>query len=213
MAAFGLSPQDARLGVMMLRLFRLGAAIAFASAFALAACSKPASNSSAAPSDTAKQSDKASSSTANDGAAKETETGEGPTLNDSLDGTPATMNEDAFLSAYRDLDGVKTLPDGVMYRVLKAGSGKSPKASDKVSVRYKGTLMDGSVFDETKEDETAEFPVDGLIKGWQEILQLMKEGDKWEAVIPSDLAYGDKQTGPIPPNSPLVFEIELVKVL
>src|SRR5262249_33746087 len=132
---------------MTLHLLRLGAAIAFAAAFSLAACNKPASNSTAAPPDTGAQSSAPSAADTPPADSQAAEGEEGPTLNDSLDGTPATMNEDAFLTAYRSLDGVKALPSGVMYRVLKAGSGKMPKASDKVRVRYKGTLMDGSVFD------------------------------------------------------------------
>ena len=124
------------------------------------------------------------------------------------------MSEDAFLSAYREVDGVIALNDGLMYRVISTGKGKSPTLSDSVKVSYKGTLMDGTVFDQTKPGETLTLQLARTIAGWREALPMMKEGDKWEIVIPSALAYGETGVPPsIPPNSPLVFEITLVEVV
>jgi FKBP-type peptidyl-prolyl cis-trans isomerase len=116
-----------------------------------------------------------------------------------------------FLTDNAKKEGVKTTASGLQYRVIKSGSGKSPKATDTVSVNYKGTLTNGKVFDA---NDGATFPVNGVIPGWTEALQLMKEGDKWELVIPSKLAYGERGTpdGTIAPNSTLVFEVELVSV-
>jgi FKBP-type peptidyl-prolyl cis-trans isomerase len=119
-----------------------------------------------------------------------------------------------FLAANKKKEGVKTTASGLQYRVLKSGKGKSPKASDTVLAHYKGTFVDGTEFDSSAKhgDEPAKFPVTGVIKGWTEALQLMKVGDKWELVIPSDLAYGPQGRGGIPPNSTLVFEVELVGI-
>ena len=119
-----------------------------------------------------------------------------------------------FLAANKKKEGVKTTASGLQYRVLKSGKGKSPKASDTVLANYKGTFIDGKEFDSSAKhgDGPAEFPVNRVIKGWTEALQLMKVGDKWELVIPSDLAYGPKGDRGIPPNSTLVFEIELVGI-
>jgi FKBP-type peptidyl-prolyl cis-trans isomerase len=135
-----------------------------------------------------------------------------PEIPDTVNGMPAMMSEDAFLSAYRQIDGVVVLSDGLMYRVIASGKGKSPKPTDKVRVIYKGTLMDGSVFDQTPAGQTSEIDLNKAIAGWREALPLMKEGDKWEVVIPSSLAYGETGTEGIAPNSPLVFDIELVAV-
>jgi FKBP-type peptidyl-prolyl cis-trans isomerase FklB len=120
----------------------------------------------------------------------------------------------AFLAANAKAPGVKTTKSGLQYKVLKDGTGKTPKASDTVTTHYKGTLIDGSPFDSSYDrNEPASFPVDGVIKGWTEALQMMKEGSKWQLVIPSDLAYGPQGRPPvIPPNSTLVFEVELLKV-
>ena len=128
---------------------------------------------------------------------------------------PAMMSEDEFLSVYAQLEGVTVLDSGVMYRTLTEGEGKSPSIADWVKVQYRGTLMNGEVFDETEGDATAVFEVGGVIKGWQEVLPLMKEGDTWDVAIPSNLAYGETGTddGEIGPNQPLVFEITLVEVL
>ncbi|MHA3773950.1 FKBP-type peptidyl-prolyl cis-trans isomerase [Verrucomicrobiota bacterium sgz303538] len=119
-----------------------------------------------------------------------------------------------FLKENAAKEGVKTLPSGLQYKVLKQGEGKSPKATDTVSVHYKGTLIDGKEFDSSyKRGEPAEFPVNRVIKGWTEALQLMKEGDKWMLYIPSNLAYGSRGAGrDIGPDETLIFEVELLKV-
>ncbi len=119
----------------------------------------------------------------------------------------------AFMAEYKKEAGVKTTASGLAYQVLKEGNGNAPAATDMVQVNYVGKLIDGTVFDESK-GKPAEFRVDGVIKGWTEILQLMKPGGKVKVVIPYDLAYGARYAGEkIPPFSTLVFEIELVKVL
>lgn len=119
-----------------------------------------------------------------------------------------------FLADNKKKDGVKTTTSGLQYKVLKAGSGRTPKATDTVKVHYQGTLIDGTVFDSSIErGEPATFPVNGVIPGWTEALQLMKEGDKWQVVIPSQLAYGAQGAGPkIGPNSTLIFDVELLSV-
>jgi FKBP-type peptidyl-prolyl cis-trans isomerase FklB len=122
---------------------------------------------------------------------------------------------EAFLVKNKTKDGVKTLPSGLQYKVITEGKGKSPKASDTVTVQYRGTLIDGTEFDSSyKRGQPATFPVGGVIKGWTEALQLMKEGSKWQLVIPSDLAYGANGTpgGPIGPNAVLIFDVELVSI-
>jgi len=118
-----------------------------------------------------------------------------------------------FLADYAKRPGVIKLPDGLMYRVLKAGTGPQvQKANDIVTVYYKGMLINGKVFDQTKEDPM-QFPAGGLIPGWVEALKLMKTGDTWEIAIPSELAYGADSPGDaIPPNQALVFTMSLVKV-
>lgn len=119
-----------------------------------------------------------------------------------------------FLAANAKKDGVKTLPSGLQYREITPGKGKSPKASDTVTVHYKGTLIDGTEFDSSyKRGQPATFPVSGVIAGWTEALQLMKEGAKWRIFIPSNLAYGEKGAGrDIGPNATLIFEVELISV-
>ncbi len=121
---------------------------------------------------------------------------------------------EAFLAKNKTATGVKTLPSGLQYQVIKAGTGKMPKATDKVSVNYRGTLLDGKEFDSSYSRGTpASFPVNGVIPGWTEALQLMKEGAKWKLFIPSSLAYGEQGAGGvIGPNATLVFEVELLKV-
>ncbi len=119
-----------------------------------------------------------------------------------------------FLDENKAKDGIKVTKSGLQYRVLKKGTGKKPKSKSKVKVHYKGTLIDGSEFDSSyKRNKPAEFPVNGVIKGWQEALTLMKEGGKWELFIPSGLAYGEQGRPKIPPNSVLVFEVELLEIL
>ena len=119
----------------------------------------------------------------------------------------------AFLATNAHKAGVVSVP-GIQYRVIKAGKGAQPDRSDCVSVYYKGSLIDGKVFDQTKPHEPATFPAGRLIAGWTEALLLMHEGDDWELVVPAGLAYGAKGAGNgvIPPNQTLVFDIQLLKV-
>jgi len=119
-----------------------------------------------------------------------------------------------FLADFAKKDGVQKTDSGIMYRELEVGDGKQPLASDTVKVHYKGTLKDGTEFDSSYARGTpAEFPVNGVIQGWQEILPMMKTGAKWEVAIPSELAYGERGAGAnIGPNEPLVFEIELLEI-
>jgi FKBP-type peptidyl-prolyl cis-trans isomerase len=110
--------------------------------------------------------------------------------------------------------GVKVTSDGLQYRVIKAGAGKTATApTDMVTVTYKGSLITGQVFDQTMDGMPATFPAGQLIPGWVEALQMMKEGDEWEIVIPSNLGYGEAGAGGvIPPNQTLVFQMALLKV-
>ena len=119
-----------------------------------------------------------------------------------------------FLADNGKREGVVTLPSGLQYEVMKAGEGASPKATDKVTVHYHGTLLDGTVFDSSvNRGEPASFPVNGVIKGWVEALQLMKVGDKWKLFIPSELAYGKRGAGgDIGPFATLIFEVELLSI-
>jgi FKBP-type peptidyl-prolyl cis-trans isomerase FklB len=122
---------------------------------------------------------------------------------------------EAFLAENKKKEGVKILPSGLQYKVIKAGTGKKPKADDTVTVNYRGTLINGTEFDSSyKRGQPATFPVSGgIIRGWTEALQLMGEGAKWELFIPSNLAYGERGTsGMIGPNATLIFEIELVSI-
>jgi len=121
---------------------------------------------------------------------------------------------EAFLAANKTKQGVVSLPSGLQYKILKAGDGPKPSASDTVSCNYKGTLIDGKEFDSSyKRGQPLSIPVGGVIKGWTEALQLMPVGSKWELYIPSDLAYGDRQAGgDIAPGSTLVFEVELLSI-
>jgi FKBP-type peptidyl-prolyl cis-trans isomerase FkpA/FKBP-type peptidyl-prolyl cis-trans isomerase FklB len=125
------------------------------------------------------------------------------------------LDEQAAFLAKNIMDStVKTTPKGVQYKVLKDSTGISPKASDKVKVHYIGSLLNGTEFDNSvKRGEPLEFPVNAVIEGWQDLLQVMKEGMKVKAWIPSALAYGEAGVPPlIPANSLLVFEVELLKV-
>jgi len=121
---------------------------------------------------------------------------------------------EAFLAENKTKEGVKTLPSGLQYKVVTEGTGKTPKATDTVTVNYRGTLVDGTEFDSSyKRGQPATFPVNGVIKGWTEALQLMKEGAKWQLFIPADLAYGDRGAGNvIGPNTTLIFDVELISV-
>ena len=121
-----------------------------------------------------------------------------------------------FLAQNKKKDGVVTLPSGLQYRVIQAGKGKKPKVADVAVCRYRGTLLDGSEFDHSKRrgDGSISFPVKGVIKGWQEALQLMPAGSKWQLFVPPDLAYGEKGVprANIGPNATLIFDVELLSV-
>ena len=120
----------------------------------------------------------------------------------------------AFLAANKSKEGVVTLPSGLQYKILKAGTGPKPTASDTVVCNYSGTLISGKEFDSSyKRGQPATFPVSGVIKGWTEALQLMPVGSKWQLFIPSDLAYGERGAGgDIGPDSTLIFEVELLSI-
>jgi FKBP-type peptidyl-prolyl cis-trans isomerase FklB len=120
----------------------------------------------------------------------------------------------AFLETNSKKPGVTTLPSGLQYEVLTEGSGVKPLASNKVTCHYHGTLIDGTIFDSSvKRGQPATFPLNMVIKGWTEGLQLMSVGSKWRFFIPPQLAYGERQTGShIGPNSTLIFDVELLEV-
>jgi FKBP-type peptidyl-prolyl cis-trans isomerase FklB len=121
---------------------------------------------------------------------------------------------EAFLAENKKKEGVIVLPDGLQYKVLKEGNGKKPKADETVTVNYRGSLIDGTEFDSSiKRGEPSTFRVNGVIKGWTEALQLMPVGSKWQLFIPPELAYGERGAGEvIPPNSTLIFEVELLSI-
>lgn len=121
---------------------------------------------------------------------------------------------DKFLAENKSKEGVKTTQSGLQYKVLKEGKGASPKISDTVVTHYSGTLISGKVFDSSyKRNSPATFPVNGVIKGWTEALQLMGVGAKWQLFIPAELAYGERGAGQdIGPNQVLIFEIELLEI-
>jgi len=122
---------------------------------------------------------------------------------------------DAYLAANKAKEGVVTLPSGLQYKILTAGTGPKPTAADSVVCNYRGTLIDGTEFDSSyKRGQPATFPVTGVIKGWTEALQLMPVGSKWQLFIPSDMAYGDQgqPRAGIGPSSTLVFEVELMSI-
>lgn len=128
---------------------------------------------------------------------------------------PNRKKGDGFLADNKTKDGVVTLPDGLQYKILKAGDGPKPAATDIVNCKYRGTLIDGREFDGTDQrgDQPTKFPVMGVIKGWTEALQLMPAGSKWQLFIPADLAYGNQARGNlITPGSTLIFEIELISI-
>jgi FKBP-type peptidyl-prolyl cis-trans isomerase FklB len=130
------------------------------------------------------------------------------------DGEKNLKDGEAYLAANGKKEGVKTTASGLQYKVLQSGKGKSPKATDKVKVHYHGTLIDGTVFDSSVErGEPISFPLNGVIAGWTEGVQLMKEGDKFQFTIPSKLAYGEQGAGgKIGPNATLIFDVELLAV-
>ena len=121
---------------------------------------------------------------------------------------------EAFLAENAKKEGIVTLPSGLQYQVLQEGKGKSPKATDQVKCHYEGTLINGKVFDSSyRRGEPATFPLNGVIAGWTEGLQLMKEGAKYRFFIPFNLAYGTRGAGQdIPPYATLIFDVELIEV-
>ena len=121
---------------------------------------------------------------------------------------------DAFLAANKAKEGVVTLPSGLEYKILKEGNGPKPTASDSVVCNYRGTLISGTEFDSSyKRGQPATFPVNGVIKGWTEALQLMQVGSKWQLFVPSSLAYAERGAGGnIGPNATLIFEVELLSI-
>ena len=126
----------------------------------------------------------------------------------------AKSEGEKYLSENAKKEGVVTLPSGLQYKVLKEGNGKSPKATDKVVCHYEGMLVDGTMFDSSiQRGEPATFPLNGVIAGWTEGLQLMKEGAKYRFFIPYQLGYGERGAGAsIPPFATLVFDVELIEV-
>jgi FKBP-type peptidyl-prolyl cis-trans isomerase FklB len=119
----------------------------------------------------------------------------------------------AFIANYATKPGVYRRTSGLEYRIIRNGFGVRPNQFDTVTVYYTGKLINGKVFDATEPGFPAEFTVNGVIPGWTEALELMREGDEWELVIPANLAYGNRGSGDvIPPNQTLVFDVQLVKV-
>ena len=138
---------------------------------------------------------------------------------DSQDQDPNAMNNnkaegEAFLAQNASKSGVTTLPSGLQYEVLTQGTGKTPTLKSSVTTHYHGTLINGTVFDSSyQRGQPATFPVNGVIAGWTEALQLMPEGSKYRLYIPSDLAYGKRGAGrDIPGDTALIFDVELIKV-
>jgi FKBP-type peptidyl-prolyl cis-trans isomerase FklB len=129
------------------------------------------------------------------------------------DGATNAKSGADYLAANAKKSGVKTTASGLQYKVVKSGAGKTPGPKDTVKVNYHGTLIDGTVFDSSIDrGEPVIFPVSGVIPGWSEALQLMKEGDKWQVYIPPKLAYGETGAGKIGPNSVLIFDTELIDI-
>jgi len=120
-----------------------------------------------------------------------------------------------FLAANKTKEGVIALPSGLQYQVLTEGSGPKPSATDTVKCHYHGTLIDGTVFDSSvQRGQPAKFPLNMVIKGWTEGVQLMGEGSKWRFFIPADLGYGNRQvSAQIGPNCALIFDVELLEIM
>lgn len=132
-------------------------------------------------------------------------------MSQQAEGNLKTGND--FLEANKSKEGVKTTPTGLQYKVLTEGKGKTPTEKDEVVCHYRGTLIDGTEFDSSyKRNEPATFPVMGVIPGWTEALKTMKEGEKRQLFIPANLAYGPSGRPGIPPNSVLLFDIELISI-
>jgi peptidylprolyl isomerase/FKBP-type peptidyl-prolyl cis-trans isomerase FklB len=129
----------------------------------------------------------------------------------------ALADAKAYMAKNATEEGVKTLPDGLQYKILKSGpeTGAHPGLTDTVKVNYEGRLVDGKVFDSTLTEggKPVLFLVDQLVPAWTEALQMMRPGDSWMLYVPPELGYGDKNAGPIPPNSVLVFKMDLIAVL
>ena len=118
-----------------------------------------------------------------------------------------------FLEENKQKDGVMTTESGLQYLILSEGRGNNPTLNDNVTVHYHGTLIDGTIFDSSVDrKQPATFPLNGVIPGWQEALQMMSIGSKWKIFIPSELAYGESGAGAIGPNSTLIFEVELLSI-
>ena len=118
-----------------------------------------------------------------------------------------------FLEQNKQKDGVMTTESGLQYLILSEGKGNNPTLNDNVTVHYHGTLIDGTIFDSSVDrKQPATFPLNGVIPGWQEALQMMSVGSKWKIFIPSELAYGESGAGTIGPNSTLIFEVELLSI-
>jgi FKBP-type peptidyl-prolyl cis-trans isomerase len=129
-------------------------------------------------------------------------------------GTKSKKEGEDFLAANKSKQGIKATTSGLQYKVIKEGSGPKPKSTDVVKVHYRGTLLDGTEFDSSyKRGEPVEFPLDQVIKGWTEGLQLMTVGSKYQLFIPAALAYGEPGNRGIPPNSTLIFEVELLEIV
>lgn len=125
----------------------------------------------------------------------------------------AKLDGERFLAANKTKNGVTSLPNGLQYEILKAGTGAKPTEANTVTVHYVATMVDGTVFDNTiQKGEPVSVVLKTIIPGWREALKLMPLGSKWRVVIPPSLAYKDRRTGPIPPNSVLIFEIELLGI-
>ena len=121
---------------------------------------------------------------------------------------------EAFLAANAKKDSVKTTESGLQYKVLVAGTGETPQATDKVKVNYEGTLIDGTVFDSSyKRNQPATFACNQVIKGWTEALTMMPVGSKWVIYVPQNLGYGEREAGKIPPFSTLIFTVELLEIV
>ncbi len=127
---------------------------------------------------------------------------------------PATIEGTKFLEENKSKPGVVATASGLQYKVITAGKGKKPSASNEVKVHYRGTLINGTEFDNSyKRGEPISLPISGVIPGWTEALQLMPVGSKWELYIPANLGYGNNPSGPIPPGSTLIFEVELLGIV
>jgi FKBP-type peptidyl-prolyl cis-trans isomerase FklB len=128
--------------------------------------------------------------------------------------TSTVSQGDAFLTANKNKPGVVTLPDGLQYKIITEGNGPKPSATDSVTVHYAGTLINGTEFDSSyKRGEPATFPLNAVIPGWTEALQLMKVGSTWELYIPAKLAYGEQGAPPsIGPNETLIFKVNLISI-